>query len=468
MDVLAARDQENQVHHLQASTAGKNGLKGLGAKTPGHKAPKTPFKVSLNDENAVGKAGKSVLKTNGKGNIPMTVKKDGKGDMGAFVTPAGPRSRAPLGMKTTNAKAAAFQTPAPLSSAKTQKVSPRLRRPKVKVHQPGPAEEEEDVPEIEYMPPKEVPLPDDMDDYLPRDWKFPMFEGKNANRGIWDAYHNPVEDDGRTKGERELDEQIEADRKKRDEEFDKLFNAQWEKDQAEVSRHFGIEPLRKAAPASPTKPGDPKKKTHAAPSTIKAKSAVAALSDTRKPNFAASTAATKSRIPAGLMPSKKDPKPVVAPSSTRHAVATAASKSTIGYAKGRATTTNTTARKPLSNVTKPAPFSATTRRAPLSTTQTTHTRNTSNTSTIPKRRGDFSRSSSTSTQATLVPPAEEEEEHPQRTAEEVEREMERLFLQDSDDEDADAWADNFAGQLDGGDAFDGDLEGFQMQLPEGL
>jgi hypothetical protein len=81
-------------------------------------------------------------------------------------------------MKTTNAKTKAFQTPAPLSaSVKTQKISPRLRRPKVKVHQPEVQhEEEDDVPEVEYMPPKEIPLPDDLDEDMPPiNWDFPMF-----------------------------------------------------------------------------------------------------------------------------------------------------------------------------------------------------------------------------------------------------------------------------------------------------
>ena len=94
MDVLAANDQENLVHNFQAAAAGKPlnaGLKGFGAKTPGNKVPKTPFKVPLNDENAVFRGGKSVLKTNGKGgeNLLMTTKKGGKLDENAFVTPAG-------------------------------------------------------------------------------------------------------------------------------------------------------------------------------------------------------------------------------------------------------------------------------------------------------------------------------------------------------------------------------------------
>ena len=70
----------------------------------------------------------------------------------------GPRTRAPLGMKTTNAKA---RTPAPLTNAKpsAQKtVSPRLRRPKVKIHQAEAVQQNEDdgVPDIEYMPPRSI------------------------------------------------------------------------------------------------------------------------------------------------------------------------------------------------------------------------------------------------------------------------------------------------------------------------
>ena len=88
MDILAAKDQENFVHGLQTQAAGKPLNAGLKpAKTPAIKAPKTPFKLSLNDENAVARGGKSVLQTKGK--APMTAKADGKLDNNAFVTPAG-------------------------------------------------------------------------------------------------------------------------------------------------------------------------------------------------------------------------------------------------------------------------------------------------------------------------------------------------------------------------------------------
>ena len=83
MATLAARDQENAVRNISIGPTGKPlnaGVKSFGAKTPGNKAPKTPFKLPLNDENVFKQAGKSVLKTNGKG---------GKADENAFVTPAG-------------------------------------------------------------------------------------------------------------------------------------------------------------------------------------------------------------------------------------------------------------------------------------------------------------------------------------------------------------------------------------------
>jgi len=80
MEIVAANDQENLVHTVQPGAGGKplRPLRPLGAKTPAHKPPKTPFKVPLNNENALGKGGKSLSKTFA-----------GKLDSNAFVTPAG-------------------------------------------------------------------------------------------------------------------------------------------------------------------------------------------------------------------------------------------------------------------------------------------------------------------------------------------------------------------------------------------
>ncbi|KAG9196346.1 hypothetical protein G6011_01467 [Alternaria panax] len=458
MATLAANDQENAVRHLHAAAAGKSlnaGPKGFGAKTPANKAPKTPFKIPLNDENAVGKAGN----TKGKGAQLFATKPGGKIDTNAFVTPAGPRARAPLGMKTTNAKSRAFATPAPLSSAgKTQKLSPRMRRPKVKIHQSDIAQEDQDdVPEIEYMPPKEIPLQDDMDDLLPKNWIIPRISSQDMVRGIWQAYHNPVEDDGRTREQRKFEEEIQQGRKKRDEHMEKVFAAQMAKDDAETKEYYGIKEPKKEAP----KPPAALRTRATGPSTMRARSAAAALSPPSKPSYAAPTAAAKSRVPTGLVASRKGAKTPTELTASRQASAVAASKSTIGYAQGRAGRAAPAARKPLSNVTKPAPFSAVSRPA-----STTHVRSASTGTGAMRSRGPMSRCSSTATDATLVTPPEEEQ--PRRTAEDLEREMELLLLSRSDDEDDDAWMNSFKTQLNGADPFEEGSENFQLQLPEGL
>jgi hypothetical protein len=91
--MLAAHiDQENFVHGQQTAAAAKplnQGAKGYAAKTPGRKAPKTPFKVPLNDENAVLGGGKSVLKTNGKAVDKVLGTTKLALDKSAFITPAG-------------------------------------------------------------------------------------------------------------------------------------------------------------------------------------------------------------------------------------------------------------------------------------------------------------------------------------------------------------------------------------------
>lgn len=168
--MLARRDQENLVHAHQTVAAGKplnQGTKQL--------QPKTPFKVPLNDENGPLAMGKKTVKGGaGKQNENTKPGKD------AFVTPAGrapsafcymereltentadTRQRAPLGMKTTNAKAR-NQTPAP-GTIKPERTNKRASNQKAKKIAPlvQPSETEaaskpaqDDVPDIEYMPPK--------------------------------------------------------------------------------------------------------------------------------------------------------------------------------------------------------------------------------------------------------------------------------------------------------------------------
>ncbi|TKA58208.1 hypothetical protein B0A49_09889 [Cryomyces minteri] len=373
--IFVAQDQENFVHGQQTAAAAKplnQGINRFGSKTPSNKPPKTPFKLPHNDENAAFRAGKSVLKTNGKGheNVVFGGKKGGDVDKNAFITPAGPRNRAPLGMKTTNARGKAFQTPAPPTEKRSvQATSPRLRRAKVKVHQAEDTtiEAQEEEPEIEYMPPRSIPLPDYPDDI--HEMTYPMFEGANLMRGWYDVYADPIGDDGISRWEREeaedrakwvkienemiqkaIDEMpligydvpeypgaetVLSIRRRYEEEAKKLKDQQQQTTNPSTSVD-AVNSTRK--PAVPRKPL----------STLTSKSAAAALSQptksvraTTKPDYAAPTAATKAKAPSAtaLPLSRRKPASATAPtnpSTTRHTAATAASRSTLGYSKGRA------------------------------------------------------------------------------------------------------------------------------------
>lgn len=79
--MLAVRDQENRVHAHQTVAAGKS--LNHSTKAPGARAPKTPLKVPLNDENGPVAFGKKTVKGNGKQSENVKPAKD------AFVTPSG-------------------------------------------------------------------------------------------------------------------------------------------------------------------------------------------------------------------------------------------------------------------------------------------------------------------------------------------------------------------------------------------
>jgi hypothetical protein len=94
--MFVSRDQENLAHVHQTAAAAKplnQSVRALQPKTPGNRAPKTPLRVVLNDENKpLGLNGqKTGLKcvAHGNENILQTTRKDGKLDKKAFVTPSG-------------------------------------------------------------------------------------------------------------------------------------------------------------------------------------------------------------------------------------------------------------------------------------------------------------------------------------------------------------------------------------------
>lgn len=316
--MLAARDQENLVHAQQASAAGKplnQGIRALHPKTPG--PAKTPFRRALNDENK-----------------PLTLKgqktglKDGpsKLDKNAFVTPA--PTRAPLGMKTTNARGNAFKTPAPQQTTKLDKTvkkpstARRSARSKITVAQSEPVQDDvlaqkadEAEPEYGYAPPPIVELPDPPMEFE-YNQDFPQFQGKNMFRGYGEIYcTSPTDKDGVSL------------RKKAEEETRKQRMAELERQASE-------------APSMPALPSEeeldarvdamilagPK---HSRVNTVKAKSAAEALS---RPSSKVPSVAAK-----GTKASEQKRRPLssaVEPNATKRAPL-AVSRGTIGFPKAK-------------------------------------------------------------------------------------------------------------------------------------
>ncbi|KAF3892905.1 hypothetical protein GTR04_0636 [Trichophyton interdigitale] len=364
---IRGQGQENLVNAHQTAAASKplnQGTRHLLPKTPGKLPPKTPFRLPLHDENrplTFGKGlgaglGKSVVLKGQDENAALQGK--GKGaEKKVLATPAG-MTRAPLGMKTTNAKARAFQTPAPTMPIGTIKQRSAKRGSTRKVKKAAPlleqvtqertvTAEEEPEREIEYMPPKPKPLPDD-DGYITYDTTFPHFKGNNFARGWQKLYEDTsVGEDGLTAKQRKEKELDDAYNKHIEEliqaQIDSIGTLELEgegddaKAEAEESR-----PVSRAT----TKSQRPERTV----STLRSKSAAQALamdpkesvrtrSSARLAAKAAAKAATASTTTTATSTTKttkqKKTTEPTNPSSMRHTAAVASSRNTLGYSKGR-------------------------------------------------------------------------------------------------------------------------------------
>ncbi|KAK2871876.1 hypothetical protein FQN49_002730 [Arthroderma sp. PD_2] len=354
---IRGQGQENLVNAHQTTAASKplnQGARHLPPKTPSNTLPKTPFRVPLYDENRPLTLGKGMGAGIGKGLLKgrdENAVQQGKGkglEKKVLATPMG-TTRAPLGMKTTNAKARAFQTPAPTLPMGTikQRSAKRGSTRKIKKAAPLPVQAtvEESVPvederelEIEYMPPKPKPLPDH-DEYITYDTTFPQFKGANVARGWEKLYEdNSVGEDGLTAKQREAKELDEA----YDRRIDALIQAQIDSIgtlglEGELEDGVESRPTSRATSRATSQSG----RSERSVSTLRSKSAAQALAMDPKasvrrtsPRLAAKASA---KAPAKV-PTKTTMKKTTAPSnpsSMRHTAAVASSRNTLGYSKGR-------------------------------------------------------------------------------------------------------------------------------------
>ena len=374
--MLAIRDQENLVN--------RQAVRNLQPKTPGQQFPKTPLKVPLNDENAGTRfGGKSVLRTKGNNeNAPTTAGKSGKGlGKSNLATPMGmcccplfrilstvanlcivtePRtSRAPLGNKTTNAKARTTATGGvkdivreleqtqtkPATTKRQKQAGPHLESSKLEVHTDKaiPLGVEED---IEYAPPRPKVPPYESDIIPQGALTFECLKPENRLRGYYDYYFNRVDENGVSESQREME-------KKRQQSF-KQLDEQVKRDMDELDWGFGNvsrakqQQRKKGDAAAMPLTGSAKPDTKPSravsrhPPTLASRRAASALSVVPKPTAKAQTTTerlipTKTQGMSCLLPGRK-PAPRPAPtrqSSAERATAVAASRTTLGYSKGR-------------------------------------------------------------------------------------------------------------------------------------
>ncbi|KAL7625445.1 hypothetical protein AAE478_004665 [Parahypoxylon ruwenzoriense] len=364
--MLAARDQENLAFSRQNGAALKQQQGRVGRQlqtnTPGARYANTPIKVPLNDENAAhaGGGAKSVLGARTKGN-ENTLSSKGKGlktvKKPNVATPLEPHSRAPLGAKTTNAKAKSqqavtvksavrniekSQVKAPTTRRAKQK-RPRAELQKVKVHAEGadPLNEEE----IEYLPPRPKDAPYESDVFPNGVLTFDALKPENLFDGFYDYYYNPVDEHGVPLADRQLEER----NRKAMEECDKLIkedmdNFEWSVQELDSSKKQALVAAKNTLGTD----ADAKKaRAIRAPSTVRSRKAANSLSmdDTTKSvqrKAARSMEATKApstKTSAFAIPSFKRPPSSQAPSVPRKTSLEieANSRTTIGYKKGQST-----------------------------------------------------------------------------------------------------------------------------------
>ncbi|KAJ3498776.1 hypothetical protein NLG97_g847 [Lecanicillium saksenae] len=339
--LAAHRDQENLVHAHQVPAKQQ-------PKTPGSRYPKTPMgRFAKNDENAP-------TAFTGKNIIAGTAKNTGNGKLMAMptgqrqvlATPLGTQSRAPLGNKTTNAKARPNQSgagkekarPIEASQLKPATQRPKLRQtelaaPKFEVQPDKKERVTEEEPE--YAPPAPLPLPY-QSDVLPEGGL--TFEGLKKEymlKGYYENFYNPVDADGVSRLDKAFDDEMKSALDKAVEQHDREFEAlDWGVPDAEESK--ARLPTNAAAknPSSRVNPhGNASDRKFQTINSRRAASALAIHSD-RAASAPSSRAASSSKRPLAATSQARTAKPsAIEPLGAT--TGEAASRTTIGYSKGR-------------------------------------------------------------------------------------------------------------------------------------
>ena len=263
---------------------------------------------------------------------------------------AEPRTaRAPLGNKTTNAKARTGQQTSrglektaikPTPSIRPKQGPPQIESSKLEVHtDKNPLEEEE----IEYAPPRPVEAPYQSDIIPEGALTFETLKPENLFRGYYQHYYNRKDENGVPLKERQMQERRQRDFQRGDEQILKdMEEFDWSIGDIPSSKQLLKKPQQSTATKTMTDNKKTQRPVFKAPPTIASRKAASALSMPIKPLTTTQAKAGKpAAVPRkptsvfGRKPILSTMQPKPAPTQASRANAVAASRSTIGYSKGR-------------------------------------------------------------------------------------------------------------------------------------
>ena len=258
----------------------------------------------------------------------------------------GTRPRAPLGNKTTNAKARAAPATGGVKGKvkeleQSQAKPTSVQKPRLKPAGAASAklevrndEREAGEPDIEYIPPRPKDLPYESDVFPDDLLTFEGLKPENLLRGYYERYHDPVDENGVRLKERKFEERLQKALKEGDERILRdVEDIKWTESDVGDTKPVPKEQQKNLARGTGAKSGQAVSR---APPTIASKRAASALSmastlKDRKPQPPVQTKKPRSFLPGRqasrpMAPTKSQPESVVGE---------AASRSTLGYSKGR-------------------------------------------------------------------------------------------------------------------------------------
>jgi hypothetical protein len=205
--------------------------------------------------------------------------------------------------------------------------------------------------EVEYAPPKPKDIPYESDILPEHLFTLEGLKPENLFKGYYQYYFNPVDDDGKTRIEREMEERQQRSFERGEEQIRRdMEEFDWSIGDIPESKNLFKKKADVATASTAAKATAVKKTTRPGlkqPSTIASRKAASALAMTVKASSTAegetdkSVASAATKVPSRgfMLPKRKPTQPLsqASVSARSRGAAVTASRSTLGYSKGRST-----------------------------------------------------------------------------------------------------------------------------------